>query len=299
MLANSQIHPVSTGERLLRGIALATNALLTLENEQSAIQAALAAVGSALDVDRIYIFENHPHPDTSQLAISQRWEWTAPGITPEMNNPELQNLVYDDVLPRWYDILSQAKPVVGLIKHFPATEQALLVPQGIQSILVVPIFIRDHFWGFAGFDDCRQERDWTEATQAALLALAGNIGGAIAQRQAETNLRQINATLEERVQTRTIELQAAKEKAETALANLARTQSQLVHQEKLSLMGQMVAGLVHEINNPLNFIMANIDYCQDYTDQLCMTIAQLREYYLHEAGARLMIDRYSKPSKRL
>ncbi|MDA0674643.1 MAG: ATP-binding protein, partial [Cyanobacteria bacterium] len=231
--------PQNRSDRLLQGIAIANKDLLTIPDIQAAVQSALAAIGPATDVDRIYIFENHPHPETQQRASSQRWEWVAPGVVPEIDNPELQNLLYPEILPRWDATLSQDQPIVGLIRDFPATEQALLSPQGILSMLVVPIFIRDQFWGFTGFDDCHQERVWSPTEQAALQALASSIGGAIAQRQSETALVKFNETLEVRVQTRTAELAAAKEVAESA----SRAKS------------DFLANMSHELRTPLNAIL--------------------------------------------
>ncbi len=90
--------------------------------------------------------------------------------------------------------------------------------------------------------------------------------------QAEENIKQLNAALEHRVVERTEEL-------ETTLRNLQQTQSQLVQQEKMSSLGVLVAGVAHEINNPVNFIHGNITYLEQYFQDLLRMIALYQQRY--------------------
>lgn len=184
-------------DRLLQGFAMATIHLMTLQEGKESIQAALDALGSALGVDRSYIFEKHPHPETGEIAVSQRWEWVAEGITCQIDNPDLQNVSFIETVPRWYQVLSQGQPIFGLIKDFPEDEQVYLFPQEIVSIMLVPIFIEDYFWGVVGFDDCHQEKIWGKSTQAALKAIASAIGRAIARRRAEAQASSLADRLQE------------------------------------------------------------------------------------------------------
>ena len=60
---------------------------------------------------------------------------------------------------------------------------------------------------------------------------------------------------------------------------LKQTQSQLIQTEKMSSLGQMVAGIAHEINNPVNFIGGNIDYANKYIQDLADLVTLYQEYY--------------------
>lgn len=78
---------------------------------------------------------------------------------------------------------------------------------------------------------------------------------------AEKALALYNKELEERVQQRTAELQQT-------LEHLQQTQGQLIHDEKMTSLGLLVAGVAHEINNPINFISGNLNPLKEYVTDL-------------------------------
>ncbi|HEY9850991.1 MAG TPA: AAA family ATPase [Leptolyngbyaceae cyanobacterium] len=94
-------------------------------------------------------------------------------------------------------------------------------------------------------------------------------------KKANEQLEDYNQTLEQKVEARTLELQEKnrllKEQAiqlEQALKELQATQTQLIQTEKMSSLGQMVAGVAHEINNPINFIYGNLSHASEYFQDL-------------------------------
>lgn len=87
-------------------------------------------------------------------------------------------------------------------------------------------------------------------------------------------LKATNENLEDLVEHRSLELIQQNTQLETALVDLKHTQSQLIQTEKMSALGQLVAGVAHEINNPVNFIYSNLPYLNEYTQNL-LTVAQL------------------------
>jgi PAS domain S-box-containing protein len=90
------------------------------------------------------------------------------------------------------------------------------------------------------------------------------------RKQAEENLRRSEAKL--RQQTKDLE---------DALQYVKKTQSRLVQNEKMSGLGQLVAGVAHEINNPVNFIYGNLNYANEYTQNLLGLLQLYRQHYSH------------------
>ncbi|TAD78606.1 MAG: hypothetical protein EA001_06790 [Oscillatoriales cyanobacterium] len=91
-------------------------------------------------------------------------------------------------------------------------------------------------------------------------------------RESFMTLEKVNEELEQRVDARTLELQ-------TTLRELKQTQVQMLQSEKMSSLGQLVAGIAHEINNPVAFIYGNLQYVQDYTRDLLAFIDLYQAIY--------------------
>ena len=96
--------------------------------------------------------------------------------------------------------------------------------------------------------------------------MAGQLG------ESFTALEKSNVELEERVEARTAELKHT-------LRELGRTQVQMIQSEKMSSLGQLVAGVAHEINNPVNFIHGNLTHVQTYTQDLLNFVQLYQQHY--------------------
>jgi predicted ATPase/signal transduction histidine kinase len=85
--------------------------------------------------------------------------------------------------------------------------------------------------------------------------------------------------LEQKVEARTIQIQETNDNLIATLSELKQTQTQLIQTEKMSSLGQMVAGFAHEINNPVNFIHGNLKHADDYFQDVLGLVACYQTHY--------------------
>ena len=125
------------------------------------------------------------------------------------------------------------------------------------------------------------EQTWAEVnkvplhdTQGHVIGILGTFHDITERRQAELKLQRLNTALEQRTTQLT-----------EALAQLKQSQQQMIQTEKMSSLGHLVAGVAHEINNPVNFIHGNLSHAQDYARDLLRLIDLYQQHYPNPSQA--------------
>ncbi|MEM9276348.1 MAG: GAF domain-containing protein [Cyanobacteria bacterium P01_F01_bin.143] len=141
---------------------------------------------------------------------------------------------------------------------------AILEPFAVKAKIVTPVMNGDRLWGLLCIHQCAQPRNWKASEIQFTTQVAIQLSAA---------LEQADLLAQSRLQT---------EQIRQTLNNLKQAQTQLVQSEKMSSLGQLVAGIAHEINNPVNFIYGNINHIHQYAEDLLGILELYQQKSLEE-----------------
>ncbi|TVP74063.1 MAG: PAS domain S-box protein [Rhodobacteraceae bacterium] len=184
---------------IMAAVAAFSKHLLQSEDIVKARNMLLENIGRAADVDRAYAFRlDTPVAIDDRSAawdISLDFEWCREGITPQIDNPDLQGA---DLLEfgreRWATRFAQGQPVIlGSPEQMTARERGHLLPQQIHAICVFPVITEGRCVGLLGFDICRADTGhphagWPPAVANALMTAANNYAAALAWQAGQARL---------------------------------------------------------------------------------------------------------------
>ncbi|MFC1558068.1 PAS domain S-box protein [candidate division KSB1 bacterium] len=202
----------------------------------------LQKIGEFTDADRCYVFVFKQ----GNTKMDNTHEWSGEGIEPQIE--DLKDIDTKS-LPWWMERLNRFEnihiPSVEELPEEAKAEKAILQAQDIKSLIVVPLKYYNLLYGFIGFDSIRGVKYWFADSIRLLETVGTTITKALEHKRINEELRQINEELEKKVEERTNELR--------------EKQFQLAQSEKMASLGNLVAGVAHEINTPLGALKSNND----------------------------------------
>ena len=183
-----------TNERMMAVNHAAALLLTTKDNEdvEAKILASMDLVGKANNVDRVHVWKNETIDGTDYHVCIYSWFNEVGKKT--KNVFKGYKYAFDEG-PQWGDELSKGKSISGPISNRPSMDRRFLKKFDLKSIVVIPLFLDEQFWGFFSIDDCKVEREFSKEEISILrsfsLMLANLINrhAIIAKRTLETEIQ--------------------------------------------------------------------------------------------------------------
>ncbi|NET05534.1 MAG: HAMP domain-containing protein [Symploca sp. SIO2B6] len=229
------------------------------------LETALQAIYSLLQIDQCQFlwYETQPNPV---------WNCVKEAKHPELPSSLGKYPVAENDLFGKQVLSLQLIRLSKTVEVNDSREQRCYFSYGNSALLALPIVTKSRRIGVVCCRQFSSPRDWQDSEVELLSAVCDQL--AIAISQAEL-FQQVTSTAE-MAQERASQL-------EQALQTLKSTQSQLIQSEKMASLGQFVAGVAHEINNPISFIYGNIAPAQEYASDFLHLLGLYQQHYPNPA----------------
>lgn len=242
-------------QQTMAGIVAKIRASLELD---TIFKAVVAEVRQLLNVDRVAVFRFYPESGY------ESGEVVAEDVLPEYCCI-VGRKVHDHCLGQKYAQKYRQGRVHAVEDIYKAGLDEcyiqMLAQLQVRAYLIVPMIKGGDLWGLLCIHQCALPRHWQASETDFVIQIAAQLGVALQ-----------HAMLLDQTRHQTNQLSQA-------LDHLKLTQTHLIHSEKMSSLGQLVAGIAHEINNPVNFIYGNLIHFNNYTENLLELVRLYQQHY--------------------
>ncbi|MHC6203109.1 response regulator [Breznakiellaceae bacterium SP9] len=144
----------------------------------------MGMMAESVQIDRLRIWKNHVKDGELCCTVIHEWRRHAELLADKKFTADVPYRT----LPDWEGKLPKGDCIQGLVRTMFQSEQNWLAGQGTVSVLVIPMFFQEEFWGFVGISDCRKEREFTDAEESVLRSSGILIVNAIMRNEMTQNL---------------------------------------------------------------------------------------------------------------
>ena len=193
-------------DNLLNGSAAAINHLITNRNFEESLKSGLEMIGESTDHDRAYIYQNKILED-GKFGFVLRHEWVYEGIKSTYEFDEFIETPYDGP---FYEVFKVLNDNIIFHQHVVDMDENVIAAfeeQGTKSVIIAPIFVRKNFWGFFGFDSCRDERNYTDEEISVIKTFANTLGSIISNEEYKHELKTARENIQKIIEVAPVGLQ--------------------------------------------------------------------------------------------
>ena len=302
-------------DSILAATAEASNILLTGTDFDEAVNKALQIIGESIDTDRATVIQHHDDTTGKTLGyVELIYEWHSSHTVSQME--QLKTITYEGI-ENFYELFCQGEGIGGVVDEMPEPFKSGQQEIGVKSTYSIPILVNQKYWGFVGFDNCREATHRTEAELSILKTAAACIGGAIererTRRAKESAERNILLEREQAAQERAKLLQAV---ATVANSLLRSPDYRIALPEVLQILGEAAksdrCSLLENVLDPKTGeaavkigtewcrqdIQASIDHTPELENALLWSyFPQFEEKLIQEKTSTFLIDDLSEPAR--
>jgi len=187
-------------DRILSAITQATEVFLrgSLISWQQNIFEVTRLLGKDLGIKRIYLCKNE-HGENGQIVTGVRYEWLSQGDTTTVDAPALQEIdLKESGFSRWVEIFKKQGIIYSKVSDLPLGERGWFISAGAKSIIAVPVFVEQSWWGFICLEDYAPDEICSPAEVDAFKTVAVIFGAAIRRKRTEEALEREKKSVEQK-----------------------------------------------------------------------------------------------------
>lgn len=193
-------------EQILEALSQATALFFRYGVSPSNIDKILKLIGKVSNSSRVNLFKNSEKSGKKFTGLV--YTWARAKKFELVNKEQLREVPFEhQSISRWTGDMENRKNVLGKVADFADYERSMLEVNGVKSILSVPIYVDNTWWGFLSLDDCVEEKEWSNEEIRAMESVAYNLGAAIYRLKVERDMIRINESLENKIKERTAALE--------------------------------------------------------------------------------------------